>query len=303
MLHGFNAEFNSVNNSITSASGKELIAYVPTLAYPSLAQLTANSYVHHYFVDSSPMVGDACLSNCTNATTASWASVLVDGMGAGGRGYFALNVTDPSGFSASSSATTSSPADQVMWEFTKDDDADVGLTYNAPPVSIINGQPKQIAKLENGKWAAILGNGYTTATGGSGHACLYVLYLSGPTGTGGAWQAGTDYVKICADTTSTDNGLSSPTPFDSNSNGLVDTVYAGDLKGNLWKFDLSNMTTCATTPSACVAYSGAPLYVAKDASANRQPITHAPDVTHYSGGGRWCSSVPGNLLSWQINHR
>jgi type IV pilus assembly protein PilY1 len=279
MLHGFDASFTASTNLPTSTSGNEVLGYVPSPVYSNLAQLTSINYSHKYFVDASPMVGDACLSDCTTAANAAWRSILVGGLGAGGRGYYALNVTDPSTFSEST------PANTALWEFTSADDADVGYTYETPPVSQSSGQPKQIVELQNGKWAAIMGNGYTTTDGGSGHACLFVLYLSGPTGTGGTWQSGTDYVKICADSSSTDNGLSTPTPFDSNGDGLADTVYAGDIKGNLWKFDLSNMATCASTPSSCVAYSGSPLYVAMDGSSNRQPITYAPDVTLLSSGG------------------
>jgi type IV pilus assembly protein PilY1 len=291
MLHGFDASYDPATNLPTATSGKEVLAYVPTLVYPNLLQLTQTGYSHKYFVDASTMVGDACLSGCTS-TSASWKSVLVGGLRSGGRGFYALDVTNPASFSESSTAAAST----VMWEFTSSDDSDVGFTFNSPPVDLTNSQPRQIAKLQNGKWAALLGNGYTSTAGGSGHACLFVVYLSGPTGTGGAWTSGTDYVKICADTTSSDNGLSTPTPWDKDGDGMVDTVYAGDLHGNLWKFDLSNMTTCASTPSSCVAYSGTPLYVAKDASSNRQPITYAPDVTNYSGGGQYVFFGTGQFI-------
>ena len=80
-----------------------------------------------------------------------------------------------------------------------------------------------------------------------------------------------------------DNGLSTPRPVDLNGDGTVDVVYAGDLKGNMWKFDVSNKVS---TGNWDVAFSGKPLYIAKDEGGTRQPITSAPNVrTNKSVGG------------------
>lgn len=288
MLHGFDAslDFTSDLEGVpTSTSGKELIAYVPTAVFPNLSKLTAQTYNknHIYFVDGSPMVGDADLDS---SVTNDWRTVLVGALGAGGKGYYALDVSNPANFSN----TAPAPANTLLWEF---DETDMGYAFNFPPANSITNQAKQIVKMANGKWAVILGNGYNSA---SGKAVLYILFIEN--GIDGTWGS-TDYVKIVADA-GPDNGLSTPVPFDSNGDGYADTVYAGDLKGHLWKFlvgpttsdadvdsttltwkvDFSTTTCASASPSTCE-----PLFTATDSSGNAQPIVWPPEVTTHPKGG------------------
>lgn len=283
MLHGFDVSVDSSNNKPMPGAGSELIAYVPTMVYDNLSRLTDASYSgnttlsnHHYFVDSSPMVADVCVASCTN-NSAKWKTLLVSGLGAGGKGFFALNVTNPD-VTAQDTAdtplfTASRAAEIVEWEFKSD--VDIGYTFNAAPAKLSNGQAKQIAKFENGRWGIVVGNGYNSA---SGKAVLYVIFVEGPTGTGGSWQAGgVDYVRIEA-AAGPDNGLSTPVPFDTDGNGLVDTVYAGDIQGNMWKFDLSASNAASWT-------SASKLFSAVDPSSIPQPIVNAPEVTLHPVSG------------------
>ena len=275
MLHGIDASVTSTGVA-TASAGTEVIAFVPSAVYANLTNLTDPGYnttalSHRYFVDSSPMVGDVCTSSCTSSS-AVWKSLLVSGLGAGGKGFFALNVTNPDLTSANSTDAplfnVTQAANLVLWEF--DDGVDMGLTFNNSPPNLRNGQAKQIAKFANGRWGVVLGNGYESA---SGKAILYVLFVQGPTGGGGVWQGGgVDYVRIVADSVGPNNGLSTPMPFDSNGDGLVDTVYAGDIKGNMWKFDLSN-------PSPVNWTSATLLFTAMDAGGTRQPIINSPVVS------------------------
>ena len=282
MLHGFNACEVGVQPGCNAGDpGKELIAYVPTTVYPNLSKLTSQSYkdTHQYFVDGSPMVGDAVVSSA-------WRSVLIGSMNSGGKGYFALEVTDPAdGTKTAPTFSETNAAALLLWEFTSADDADLGLTYNLPPVNFSNSQARQIVRMANGKWAAIVGNGYNST---SGHAALYVIFLDGPTGGGGAWTAGTDYIKLVADTSGS-NGLSTPVPFDSDGDGFVDTVYAGDLKGQLWKFHVGPNAEDASVTSVPgtwkVAFSGSPLFTAVDTLSNPQPIISPPEVTLHPTSG------------------
>ncbi|MDO9007113.1 MAG: PilC/PilY family type IV pilus protein [Thiobacillus sp.] len=259
-------------------SGKEVLGYVPTPVYPNLSRLSDQNYNanHRYFVDGSPMVADACVANC--ATTGTWKSVLVGSLGAGGKGYFALDVSNSTGFT--------NAANTLLWEFTASDDdydgnavpdGDLGLTYNLPASDSATQQAKQIVKMENGKWAAVLGNGYFST---NGKPVIYILFLED--GEDGVWTSG-DYVKIVADSAANwgNNGLSTPTPFDSDGNGMADTIYAGDLKGNMWKFDVS----AANAASWAVAYSNTPLFVAQDSLSTRQPIVAPPEVTLHPASG------------------
>lgn len=263
MVHGFNACIQGVTPGCTAADeGKELIAYVPSMVYPNLNRLSDKDYnaSHYYFVDGSPMVADVYVG-----ATPSWKSVLVGSLNGGGQGYYALDITDPTGF------TTANAANLLLWEFTNVDDVDMGYSYNLPPINPFTSQSSQIVKMENNQWAVVIGNGYNSA---SGKAALYVLFITG--GEDGTWTIGTDYIKLVADA-GTGNGLSTPMPFDSDGNGLIDVIYAGDIKGNLWKFNVAS----ATPSSWSMALSGAPLFV----SGTSKPIISPPVVSFHPKGG------------------
>jgi len=232
MLHGFDAE-----------TGVERLAYMPNAVYPELTFHVDPSYdnSHRYINDGSPRVLDAYLDS-------SWKTILVGSLGLGGKGIYALNVTDPAGFDT----------DDVMWEFTAVDDSDLGDSMPQPT----------IARLSGGKWVAIVANGYNSA---AGLAKLFVLDL----------KTGAKLAEISTGVGS-DNGLSSPSPVDVDGDRITDYVYAGDLKGNLWKFDLTSTTASNWKVSFGTVGAPIPLYTACKAdpctTTNRQPITSRPEV-------------------------
>lgn len=313
MLHGVDAslDFSTVAAGVpTTTAGNEVVAYVPSTVYSNLSKLTGLTYNqsqnHKYFVDGSPMAADAYLGT-------SWYSTLIGSLGAGGKGYYALNITDPS----STAFIESSAASILLWEFNNNDDADVGYAFNNPPANA-NGQARQIVKMANGKWAVILGNGYSSGVYSPnpsptpGKAVLYILFIED--GMDGTWSA-SDYVKITADAPTAiadDNGLSTPVPFDSDGDGYLDTVYAGDLKGNMWKFlvgpNTGDVTVTATPSTWKLAFSTAgctnnctPLFSAKDSSNNAQPITWPPEVTLHPGNGMMVLFGTGKYLESNDN--
>ena len=232
LLHAFRADTGDPD------SGKELFAYVPAGVYGNLSKLTDPGYTHRYFVDGSPSVGDAYLSG-------TWRTVLVAGLGGGGKSIYALDINDPGSFTQSN----------ILWEYS--DAADLGYTYSQP----------QIARLNDGQWAAIFGNGYNSA---SERAYLYVVRLSD-----GA------LIKKIAAGGSTSNGLSTPVLYDANNDKIADYVYAGDLQGNLWKFDLQS----GSSVSWALANGGSPLFAAADAGSHMQPITAPPVIGAHPSGG------------------
>ena len=120
--------------------------------------------------------------------------------------------------------------DLLLWEFTDADDTDMGYAYNLPPQDSGNSQAKQIVKLQNGNWAAVVGNGYNST---SGKAVLYLLNIE--KGIDGSWVTSGDFFKVVANG-GPNNGLSTPVPYDSDGDGMVDVAYAGDLQGNMWRF-------------------------------------------------------------------
>lgn len=238
MLHGFNA-----NN------GAELMAYVPRGIYPKLRAYTQESYAHEYSVDGHPFTGDADVSGRldTTTTTPDWRTILVSGLGAGGKGYFILDVTNPTD-------------PQVMYDNTLPSDNDVGHIFSLPVVDAVNGsRSEQIVKMNNGRWAVVMGNGYNSQ---NERPVLLIQYLDGDR----------SLQKIVANVTmAQSNGLSAPRLIDVNGDGKVDLAYSGDLQGNMWKFNL----TSATASQWAVAGTG-PLFTAQFPLGTRQPITVAP---------------------------
>jgi len=226
--------------------GQEIFAYIPDALFPELSKLTSPSYAHQYFVD-----GLSAASDVYDGST--WHTVLAGTTGAGGRAVFALDVTNPASFGIAS----------ALWEFTNLDDVDLGNTLAQPAV----------VRLQDGHWAVIVANGYNSD---NGRAVLFVLDAL----TGTVLQK----IDTGEGTTTSKNGLSSPVAVDTNNDRSVDTVYAGDLYGNLWKFDLSGSAGSYPVPSG-------PFFVACTTSgttcgtADRQPITAKPNVGNVGATG------------------
>ena len=187
-------------------------------------RLTDPNFNHNsLYVDGTPTISDAYIKT---GRTKQWRTILAGIQGGGGRGLFALDITDPDTFRESNAS------DIVLWEFTDQHDAHLGYTFSKPTIVLMN----------NGRWAAITGNGLDdSATDGTGgQSQLFIIYLDG--GLDGIWSYGTDYIRIPTGVGSISkrNGLFSPAVIDLDNNGTADRVYAGDLNGHLWAFDLSS---------------------------------------------------------------
>ncbi|HFC53931.1 MAG TPA: hypothetical protein ENJ43_05815 [Gammaproteobacteria bacterium] len=225
-------------------TGEELFAYVPNAVMGNLSALTSPSYTHRYYVDGSPWSSDVWLEG-------EWRTVLVGSLGAGGKAIFALDITEPTNFSSR----------DVLWEFT---DSELGFTI---------GQAT-IARMANGEWAAIFGNGYESS---SQRAQLFIVNLADgslirriDTGAGG---------------NSSPNGLASPIPVDVNGDAVADFIYAGDLLGNLWKFDVTDPSAVNWEIAFGSPATPEPLTTALDDSGIPQPITSKPEVGSHPKGG------------------
>lgn len=248
MLHGLDAR-----------SGQIAMTYMPNILFSTtlnqgLHYLTWPNYSHRFYIDSEPQVQDAYVKITPNGSAA-WRTLLMGGLGAGGRGYFLLNVTDPSQFSDSFLTNL------FLWEFTSAHDADLGYTFSQPIIGLMN----------NGRWAMIFGNGYNNT--GTGRAKLFIVFLDG--GLDGIWTEGSDYIKLDTQIGSLTNlnGLSSPAVVDLDGNRSVDRIYAGDVQGNLWAFDVSSSSPTAWNVAYGTSSTPAPLF-----SQNNQPITGRPFV-------------------------
>jgi type IV pilus assembly protein PilY1 len=272
MLHAFNAGglVDDPNDTGTAMiedpnGGKEVFAFIPKSVFPNLKQLPRQTYSHRYYVDGSPNSNDVFFRNAN-----AWRTVLVGGLNLGGQGVYALNITDASALTSAESRASSIH----LWEFTDENDSDLGYTY---------GQPA-IVRLKDGSWAAVFGNGYnnTVADGHAsltGNAVLYIVNI----------ETGALIRKIDTGVGMTDaraggkpNGLATPTLVDIDGDRIVDFAYAGDLLGNLWKFNLRSTDSAQWG----VAFSDTnskplPLFSATDSNStggNIQPITVRPEV-------------------------
>ena len=174
----------------------------------------------------------------TDSTT-----LLVGGLRKGGKGYFCLDVSDPANFAAG----------DVKWEYDATGDDDLGYSYSRA----------FIVETEAEGWVVVFGNGYDSV---NEEAVLYVL-------------AATDgsLVKKIKTGISGCNGLSTPAVADMDADGFVDFAYAGDLKGNLWKFDLRGADKSSWGVSYTDGTDPKPLIQVKN-SQGGQPITVQPDI-------------------------
>jgi Tfp pilus tip-associated adhesin PilY1 len=232
MLHAFAAD-----------TGVERWAYVPSVVIPKMWILADKNYEikHTNFVNGSPTMSDVCVANCTDSATADWRTILVGGLNGGGRGYYALDITDPT-------------APVLLWEFTTADDANVGYSFGQP---IITKMTHGTTAISDDTWVVLVTSGYNNTSPGDGKGYLYVLNaLDGAKITAIPTNVG--------DTT-TPSGLARISAWNSEpASNVASHVYGGDLLGNVWRFNINSAS--------------APLLFAtlKDPSGNPQPITTTP---------------------------
>lgn len=264
MLHAFNA-----------TTGAEVWAYVPNSLLASLNNLSSKAnFVHKYYVDGTPVAGDVDFKNTDGATGGGtdWHTILVGGLGKGGRAYYALDVT------STNVPDEATAAGKVLWEF---------------PTSVTNATQRNAAILNTGYtfgkpiivktkakgWVVLVTSGYNNGTntndsGGDGLGHLFVLNPR----TGDLIS---DIPTSACATTPTANpcGLAQISAYVNNTNldNTTDFVYGGDLMGNVWRFDLSGANANS--------WSATKFAVLKDAAGATQPVTTTPELATIAIGG------------------
>ncbi|GAA0850668.1 hypothetical protein GCM10009113_32620 [Marinobacter szutsaonensis] len=255
MLHAFSA-----------ANGSELFGYIPEFIASGdddqgLHYLTDPDYQHRYYVDLSPVVSDVYIEGA-NGGVEDWRTVLIGGARTGGKGIFALDITDPSTFG-------SGAANIPLWEFSSDDDSRMGYITEPPTIGLAYWD-----KNDSPKWTAFVPNGYNSSTQSTG---VFLLDLEG--GLDGTWTEDTDYQYIEFESAGDGaTGLSPVRQLDLDGDRLIDRIYAGDLKGNIWSARYNS-----GGPSGWEAsLGGAPLFTAERTDTSgamiAQPVTAAPMV-------------------------
>lgn len=216
LLHAFNAE-----------SGKPVISYLPGALANRLTNLSKPATSISAGMNGNPFSGDII---ALSATKSSWASYLFSSMGRGAKGLFALDVTDPTRLVESNAAAI------FKWQFTPNDDADIGHVLADAGINRFSGQASPIVQLNNGKWAVLVPNGMHSV---NGQAALFIIGVDGPDSSG-VWRAGRDYYKLTPTGQSGDNAMMGVSWLDMDNNGTADYAFATDIKGNVWKFDLKS---------------------------------------------------------------
>ncbi len=254
MLHGFNA-------SDTTAAGNEELAFIPSTALQHIAELANPKYGHRYYVD-----GPLTSSDIYDGSK--WRTVLVGTTGGGGSSVapYSGRASNGSVFGLDIGSPTTFGASNVLWEVSGKTESDLGFVLGKPVVvpatgTTAGGQPR---------FVALFGNGVNST---SGKPVLFVVDVAtgkvlrriSPSGAGYAVR----------------NGLINLAPVAlKNNDGITDTVYGGDMQGNLWKFDLSD----TNINNWGVALDGAPLFTAvRDNKV--QPIMSGIEVTSGPSGG------------------
>ena len=256
MLHAF-----------VASSGAESWAYVPNLVMGNLNNLSRKpGFTHLYYVDGTPAAGDVDFQNVDGVTGSGtdWRTILVGGLGKGGRGFYALDI---------STTTVTSEVDvknKVLWEFPNSISNSTARTAAKLNMGYSYGKPIIVKTVAKG-WVVLITSGYNNGTnsGDSGGDGLGHLYVVNPK-TGDLIQDIS--TPACATTpTSSPCGLAQISAYvASDVDNTTDYVYGGDLQGNVWRFDLSgNLNSWAVAKFTTLM----------DASNATQPITTAPELT------------------------
>jgi type IV pilus assembly protein PilY1 len=248
MLHAFDA-----------GDGRELWAYVPGVVYGKLNALTDPLYTHQFNVDGTPAAGDVDLANTLDGGRGSgdWRTLLVGGLAAGGAGYYALDVTSPA---ASSEGDV---AGKVLWEFPNASTSasvasNIGYSFGRPV----------LAKTRAAGWVVLLTSGYNN-TAGDGRGHLFVVDAA----TGALIRD----IPTSAGTAGDPSGLAQISAWSNNAalDATIESVYGGDLKGNLWRFDFSGSTAASWDVVRLATFT--------DGSGAAQSITAAPELAQIDG--------------------
>ncbi len=272
MVHAFDA-----------ATGNELWAYVPSLIMPTgndengrekgLRALSyqdggAPAYNHHFYVDASPEVGAVDFLRAGSPITGSspsgdWRTILVGGLGKGGKGYYALDVTTPATTMAAAKAA-------VLWEFPSPADSShasvggkMGYSYGKPI----------IAKTKKYGWSVIVPSGYNNS---DDFGYLFIL------------DARTGALLATLKTPSAAPGLAKISALAKSNNRIVKEVYGGDLNGNVWRFDLEDPEASPPKPAQVVQVFS---------SSSATPVTAEPALAvDPNSGDRWVFFGTGKYL-------
>lgn len=257
MLHAFYAGTSIVDTN----GGNEAWAFIPTMVLPNLYKLASENYAnqHTYSVDGTPTIGDVY-----DVADTAWKTILVGGLNKGGKGYYALDITDPATPKALWEFKNSSTCYDVATPSTWFADCHIGYTFNNPIIS----------KLRDGRWVVFVTSGYNNVNSpsisGDGVGYLYVLEAT----------TGKILYKISTGVGSatTPSGLNKINAWVENPirNNQTERVYGVDLLGNVWRFDVNDILAPAGIEATKLA-------TLVDSANVAQSITTRPELAEVAG--------------------
>ena len=265
------------STSDTTNGGRELFAFIPnavimgpsgTPSVDGLASTGNPDFVHHYMIDARPNTADIDFNRTNGNRTGGpdWRTIVVGGLGKGGKSIYALDLT-----SANTVTTEAEAAARVMWEYTE---ADMGFTFGTPVIT----------KTAQYGWVVIVGSGLNNPSGKGFFSILdartgrllqkVALPAAGDSGTP-QQPTGLTYLQ---------------TYYTDRYDATVESVYAGDLKGNVWRLDLTATSGAYPAPTKIAQLT--------NAAGTGLPITSMPTpVVNSTGNRRWIIVGTGQLLS------
>jgi type IV pilus assembly protein PilY1 len=240
MLHAINAD-----------TGRELWSYIPSMVLPRLYKLADKNYVHEFFVDGTPEIGDVYDGS-------SWRTILVGGLNKGGTGYYALDITNPL-------------APKALWQYCDDPslctqtDANMGFSYGNPVITKLGSE-----------WVVLFTSGYNNA---DGKGYLYAV---------NAFTGANKFAPIATGCTGANCGISKIAPWiESFEDNSTARVYGGDLDGNLWRFDVNNIIAPAGRDALKLAQVGNPPSLIQSITTKPGLAKVENDTVVFVGTGRF----------------
>jgi len=291
-----------VADATTPNDGAEVLAYMPSVVLNTIHSSTNSSidyssanYGHNFYVDASPGYGDLFYNNA-------WHTWLVGGLGAGGAGLYALDITNPGNFAEANAASL------VIGDWSSSTITCVNVSSCGTHLGNTYGTPV-IRRLHNGGWGVIFGNGFGSSAGDAG---IYVMTVD---------TSGNKlfyYFSTNVGSSGSPNGIAYVTPADLDGDHITDYVYAGDLQGNVWRFDLTANSYTGwgvtagplfktqagqpiTTPLVLAAKAvagGTPAVIVAFGTGQRTQLTNTTPTTYASGTQSLYGIWDWNFASW-----
>jgi type IV pilus assembly protein PilY1 len=312
MLHGFRTgSYDTsgayVNNSVSPNDGKEVLAYMPGYVVSNIhnsmdatVDYSNAQYGHRFFVDATAGTGDLFYNG-------GWHTWLVGGLGPGGALVYALDITNPApaNFAESNAAgivigewTSGTATGAITCANVSNCGRNLGNTYGTP----------QIRRFHNRTWGVVFGNGLGSSNGDAG---IYIMTIDPTT------QVKTFYY-LSVGKSGTGDGIVEATPVDLDGDHVTDYVYAGDVLGNVWRFDLTGNSASSWAAAAAplfttatgqfitsrvvaasgVTSQGAQRLIIAFGTGRKTPITNTTPVSYATGTQSLYGVWDWNLSAW-----